>query len=325
VDYWSKPWLLVTDKLTRPDKVRLLSADGTVIDIAKPPITVEPVQWLARGRAIYALSKGRAQSEGKSDVVLMRWGTDPRPRLINLRTDVLLEGQLSAAFSNEFLVASWAEKGTDGKLHRMASFMDVEDLRVPEPKDLGPDSGGAARVQATESGFALTWTSARGLERAPFTRFGKPSAEATSVAWAAGGTPDATAPTSVLQCAQRAWLVREQGTELAVLSGDAGHPMQELARLPIAHGDKVLPVECVDDSLVIGRRTLDAKAGNVTLWVSTIDGSGKLRERRVKDTRGGAEDLRMPQFSQVGAKLTSWWITGTGAEAKVWSRELSCE
>lgn len=324
VDYWSKPWLLITDKLTRPDKVRLLSPDGTVVDIAKPPITVEPVQWLARGRAIYALSKGRSETAGKTDVVLMRWGTDPRPRLTNLRTGVMLEGSLSAAFSNEFLAASWVEKGADGKLHRMVSFLDVEELRIPEPKDLGPDSGAAARVQANEGGFGIVWTTPEGVKHSAFNRFGKPSAEPSTLAWA-GKAPDASASTSVMQCADRSWLMSERDSELTLFSGDASHPMKELTRLPVAADDKLLPANCVGDSIVVGRRLVDTKGGNVVFWVSTIDGSGKVRERRVRDMHGSADDIRMPAFSQVGDKLTSWWVAGTGVEAKVWSRELSCE
>jgi hypothetical protein len=329
VDYWSKPWLLITDKLTRPDKVRLLGPDGTVIDIAKPPITVEPVQWLARGRAIYALSKGRSETAGKSDVVLMRWGTDPRPRLTNMRTGVDLEGTMHAAFSNEFLATTWAEKAADGKLHRMASFVDVEDLRAPKAIDLGPDNGAASRVQATDSGFVLVWTSPEGLKRATMSRFGKPSGPTATLAWAGNGNgkgPDASATASVMQCADRTWLMSERGTELTLFSGDSTQSaLKELTRLPIATEDKLLPAHCVEDSLVVGRRIVDTKAGNIVFWVSTIDGSGKVRERRVRDIHGGADDIRMPQFSQVGAKLTSWWVAGTGVEAKVWSRELSCE
>ena len=325
VDYWSKPWLLITDKRNRPDKVRLLSADGTLIDIAKPPITVEPVQWLARGRAIYALSKGRSETAGKSDVVLMRWGTDPRPRLTNLRAGVDLTGGLSAAFSNEFLGTTWAEKAADGTMHRMASFLDVEELRVQEPKDLGPDTGAAGRVQATADGFVVVWTAADGVKHASFSRFGKPQGQVSTLAWAGKG-PDATASVSVMQCGARSWLLSERGTELSLFSGDPKEPsMKQLARLPIATDDKLLPANCVDESLVVGRRIVDSKANNVVFWVSTIAPNGKIRERRVRDMQGGPDDIRMPQFSQVGAKLTSWWVAGTGVEAKVWSRELSCD
>jgi hypothetical protein len=320
VDYWAKPWLLVTDKQTRPDKVRLVSATGEVIEIGKPPITVDPVQWLARGRAVYALGRGRSQVAGKVDVTLMRWGTDPRPRLTILRTVDGLEGQLGAAFENEFLAVSWAEKAKDGKLHRMVSFMDTEDLRVPEPKDLGIDSGTAARVQPVTKGFVILWTSPAGLMRAPFDQWGKPAGAIATQTVSGQGKALA-----VLQCANRAWLMRESGKELALASGAASEPMKELARLPTAPGEELLAFQCVNDAVVIGRRTLDAKAGNITFWISTVDQAGKVHDRRVKDTKGTLDDIRMPQFSLIGAKLTSWWIEGHGGEAKVWSREISCE
>lgn len=320
VDYWSKPWLLITDKQSKPDKVRLVSASGEVIEIGKPPITVEPVQWLARGRAVYALGKGRSQQQGKTDVTLMRWGTDPRPRLTILRTVDALEGQLTAAFENEFLAVSWAEKAKDGKLHRMVSFMDSEDLRVPEPKDLGVDAGEAARVQPVTKGFAVLWTSPAGLMRAPFDQWGKPAGSVTTQA--VKGTGKVLA---VLQCGDRGWMMREAGSELAVSSAAEGGALSEVAKLPSAKGQELLAFQCVNDSVVVGRRTFDAKAGNITFWVSTIDQKGKVHDRRVKDTKGSLDDIRMPQFSLIGAKLTSWWIEGQGSEAKVWSREISCD
>lgn len=320
VDYWSKPWLLVTDKQTRPEKVRLVSAQGEVIEIGKPPITVDPVQWLARGRAVYALGRGRSQTAGKTDVTLMRWGTDPRPRLTILRTAEGLEGGMSAAFESEFLAVSWSEKAKDGKLHRMVSFMDSEDLRVAEPKDLGLDNGGAARVQAVTKGFVVLWTSPQGVMRAPFDQWGKPASPPAAYALAGEGPSR-----GLLACADRAWMIREVGKELAIMSAASGAAMAEKARLATTPGEELLAFQCVNDSVVIGRRTFDAKAGNITFWVSTIDKSGKLHDRRVKDTKGTVDDIRMPMFSLLGAKLTSWWIEGQGVASKVWSREISCD
>lgn len=324
VEYWSKPWLLVADKQTRPDKVRLVSASGDIIDIAKPPITVEPVKWLARGRAVYALSKGRSQTAGKTDVVLMRWGTDPRPRLINIRTGVTLEGELGAVFSNEFLALSWAEKAANGGLHRMLVTLDTEDINVTEPKDLGADDGSTLRVQAQDKAFTVLWTSKAGLMRAGFDQFGKPSGPVLTLAFAdANKTPTNTL--AALHCGERSWLVQQSGQELAVSYGEASGALKELTRLPLAPDATLLPTQCVEGSIVIGRRTLDPKAGSVTLWVTTVDPTGKVHDRRLKDMRGGADDIRMSQFSQIGDKLTSWWIEGTGVEAKVWSRDLSCK
>lgn len=324
VEYWSKPWLLVADKQTRPDKVRLVSASGDIVEIAKPPITVEPVRWLARGRAVYALSKGRSQTAGKNDVVLMRWGTDPRPRLINIRTGITLEGQLDAVFSNEFLALSWAERAADGNLHRMFLTLDTEDIKVNEPKDLGIDDGSTLRVQAQDKVFTVLWTAKTGLKRASFDQFGKPNGSVVTLAY--GDTaPTPSSSLAALHCGDRSWLVRQRGQELVLSYGGASGPLKELAQLPLAPDQTLLPTQCLEDSIVIGRRTLDNKAGSVTLWVTTVDQTGKVRDRRVKDTRGSADEIRMPQFSQVGDKLTSWWIQGSGIEAKVWSRELRCD
>jgi hypothetical protein len=291
-----------------------------VIEIGKPPITVDPVQWLARGRAVYALGRGRSQVAGKTDVTLMRWGTDPRPRLTILRSAEGLDGQLSAAFENEFLAVSWAEKAKDGKLHRMISFMDSEDLRVPEPRDLGIDAGAAARVQPVTKGFVVLWTSEKSLMRAQFDQWGKAAGAVETQALSGSGNAIA-----LLQCADKVWLMREKGDQLALSSAAMSGPMTELAKLPTTAGGEILAFQCVNDAVVIGRRTLDAKAGNITFWVSTVDQTGKVHDRRVKDTKGTLDDIRMPQFSLIGAKLTSWWIEGQGAEAKIWSREISCE
>src|ERR1700712_4993023 len=46
VESWSNPGLLVADKQPRPEKVRRVSGSGDMVETAKPPITVEPVQWL---------------------------------------------------------------------------------------------------------------------------------------------------------------------------------------------------------------------------------------------------------------------------------------
>jgi hypothetical protein len=160
--------------------------------------------------------------------------------------------------------------------------------------------------------------------RASFDQFGKASAPVLTLAFGdTTKTPGSTL--AALHCGERSWLVRQSGQELALSYGEASGALKELTRLPLAPDATLLPTQCTSGSIVIGRRTLDAKAGSVTLWVTTIDQAGKVHDRRVKDTHGNADEIRMPQFSRVGDKLTSWWIQGAGAEAKVWSRELSCE
>jgi hypothetical protein len=320
VDYWSKPWLLVTDKQTRPDKIRLVSPQGEVVEIGKPPITVDPVLWLARGRAVYALGRGRSQIAGKVDLTLLRWAADPRPRMTVLRTVDAIEAPITAAFESEFLAVSWAEKAPDGTLHRMVTFVDSEELRIKEPIDLGADSGDAARIQPLNKGFVVLWTSAAQLKRAVFSHFGQAIAPTTTLAMTS-----AAPALGLLHCADRTWLLHEVGKELGLEAGGAEGALAVLARLPMAPHEELLAFQCVDDTVVIGRRTLDAKASNITFWISTVDATGKVRDRRIKDTRGGLDEIRMPQFSLIGDKLTSWWIEGQGLEAKVWSRPISCE
>ncbi|HKU37770.1 MAG TPA: hypothetical protein VJR89_06470, partial [Polyangiales bacterium] len=281
VDYWSEAWLLVTDKQVKAEHVRLVAAAGKSIELGKPPITAEPQYWLARGRAVYAVAKGRSQTAGKTDVVLMRWGTDPRPRMTILRTTGNVGGHFNGVFAQEFLVVTWTEQGADGKLHRMASFLDSEDLRVGEPRDLGVDNGGMSRVLAVGKSFVVLWSGDKGLMRAAFDLHGKPAAPPAVVPGA--NTSNAIA---LAQCGERVWLVSQGSKDLSVASGALAGPVKSVAQLPLLPSGDTLQLQCVGESVALTRRMLSTKGDNVTLWVSTIDPSGKLRERRVKDTKG---------------------------------------
>lgn len=320
VDYWSEAWLLVTDKQVKAEHVRLVAAAGKSIELGKPPITAEPQYWLARGRAVYAIAKGRSQVQGKTDVVLMRWGTDPRPRMTILHTADSVGGQVNGAFANEYLAVTWAQKGTDGKLHRFASFMDSEDLRVAPPKDLGVDSGGPSRTLAVGKSFVVLWSGASGLMRAGFDMFGKPAGAPAQI-----GGVNTSSVRALAQCGERLWAVLDGSKELGVASGPLAGPLKSLSKLPLTPEGDPLQLQCVDDGIALTRRMLSAKGDNVTLWISTIDGSGKLRERRVKDIKGTADDIRMPQLAATGGKLVSWWAEGADPMAKLWAREITCE
>jgi hypothetical protein len=206
----------------------------------------------------------------------------------------------------------------------MLVTIDTENIKVPEPKDLGADDGSALRVQAHDKAFFVLWTAKAGLMRASFDQFGKPGSAIVTLPF--GDTNKAPGGTlAVLRCGDRSWLVRQSGQELALSYAAQSGTLRELTRLPLAPDATLLPTQCVEGSIIIGRRTLDAKANSVTLWATTVDQTGKVHDRRVKDVRGSADEIRMAQFSQIGDKLTSWWIQGAGVEAKVWSRELSCE
>jgi hypothetical protein len=130
---------------------------------------------------------------------------------------------------------------------------------------------------------------------------------------------------ALAQCGERSWLVLNAGSELAISSAAGSGAVSELARLPSSPETDLMPIECVEDNVVIGRRTLNPKEGNVIFWATTVDASGKLHDRRIKDMRGSGDDIRIPQFSPAGSKFMSWWVEGQGMEAKVWSRALSCD
>jgi hypothetical protein len=320
VDYWSEAWLLITDKQVKAEHVRLFAAAGKSIELGKPPITAEPLFWLARGRAVYAIAKGRSQVAGKTDVVLMRWGTDPRPRMTILHTTDAVGGQLNGAFANEFLAVTWTEQGKDGKLHRFASFLDSEDLRVTPAKDLGVDSGGPSRTLAVGKSFVVLWTGDSGVMRAGFDLRGKPVGTTSQIGGVTAGTVRALA-----QCGERLWVVSNGSKELNLASGALAGPLKRVAQLPLTPSGDPLQLQCVDEGIALTRRMLSTKGDNVTLWISTIDSAGKVRERRVKDIKGTSDDIRMPQLAATGGKLISWWAEGADPVAKLWAREITCE
>ena len=319
VEYWSQPWLLVTDKQVKAEHVRLVAAEGKLIELQKPPITAEPQYWMARGRAVYALAKGRSQTAGKTDVVLMRWGTDPRPRMTILHTTDSVGGQFNGAFASEYLAVTWTEKAKDGKLHRFASFMDSEDLRIAPPQDLGVDSGGVSRTMSFGKTFVVLWSGEKGVMRASFDRSGKVVTPAAPVQ---GTTITARA---LAQCGERVWVVADAGKELSISSGPNAGPLKSVSKLPMPPSGDPVQLQCVDEGVALTRRMLSTKGDNVTLWISTIDPSGKLKERRVKDIKGGADDIRMPQLAATGEKLVTWWAEGADPSAKLWAREISCD
>ena len=82
---------------------------------------------------------------------------------------------------------------------------------------------------------------------------------------------------------------------------------------------------CADDSAVVAHRTIHAKAGNVVFWISTIEPSGKVRDRRIKDVAGTADTIRMPLLAAVGDLRSAFWVEGGGQDAKLWSRSIVCE
>ena len=313
--------ILAADKAIKPSKLHLISPDGEAIDLASPPWTMEPSRWLSRGHAVYAVGTGRSQTQGKTDVVLVRWGMDSRPRLTKVATIDQLAAPPSAALVNEFMAVMWAEAGAGGKLVARAAFLDMEEVKVGPAIDLGSyTKDGFADISTADKGFAALWSSEKGLMRASFDVRGKTTAAAAMLEGSGSSTVH-----SAISCGDRLWVLHDGGAgKLGVSTADASTALKQVATVPSSDTDRV-PLLCADDSVIVAHRTINAKANNVVFWISTIEPSGKTRERRVKDMAGSAETIRMPLLAAAGDARSAFWVEGGGQEAKLWSRAIVCE
>jgi hypothetical protein len=325
IPYSGSNYVVSVDKLQKPGKLRLIAASGEAIDLPSPPWTMEPTRFLSRGRAVYAVGTGRSQTAGKTDVVLVRWGTDSRPRLTKIATVDRIAAPPRAALVEEFMAVLWAEPGEKGKLRTRASFLDIEELKVSPAQDIGAYAqDGFAEISAVERGFVALWTGERGFVRAAFDLHGKSTARASLLKW-----QDSSPVRAAIACGEETWIVHEAGaSEVAVSYGDAGGSARKIATLASTDGgsDKAGPTMlCANDSVVVAHRTVHEKAGNVVFWISTVEPSGKTRERRVKDAAGNADTIRMPVLSAAGDTRSAFWVEGDGREAKLWSRAIVCK
>jgi hypothetical protein len=282
---------------------------------------MEPSRWLSRGHAVYAVGTGRSQTQGKTDVVLVRWGTDSRPRLTKVATIDQLAAPPRAALVNEFMAVMWAEAGAGGKPVARAAFLDMEEVKVGPAVDLGSyTKDGFADISAADKGFAALWSSDKGLMRASFDVRGKTTAAAAMLEGS-----DSSAVRSAISCGDRLWVLHDGGAgKLGVSTADASSALKQVATLASSDTDRA-PLLCADDSVIVAHRTINAKANNVVFWISTIEPSGKTRERRVKDMAGTAETIRMPLLAAAGDARSAFWVEGGGADAKLWSRAIVCE
>lgn len=321
VEYSGESRILAADKAIKPSKLKLISASGDAIDLPNPPWTMEPTRWLSRGHAVYAVGTGRSQTQGKTDVVLVRWGTDSRPRLTKVATLDQVAAPPRAALINEFMAVMWAEPAADGKLHARASFIDMEELKVGEPVELGAyEKGGFVDVAVAGKDFVALWSSEKGLMRQSFDVRGKSAGSASALDWKEGSDVR-----SAITCGEHLWLVHGgQKGQLAVSTSDASGALHRVASLPASEGDHA-PVLCADDSVIVAHRVINDKAGSVVLWLSTIEPTGKTRERRVKDIAGTADTIRMPVLAAAGTTRNAFWVEGGGQDAKLWSRAIVCE
>lgn len=314
--------VLTVDRLAKPGKLRLISASGEAIELSKPPWTVELTRFLARGQAIYGVGTSRSYDAGKTDVVLVRWGMDSRPHLTKLATADAVDAAPHAAMSKEFLAVTWAQREADGTVHVKAAFLDMEEVRVGAVQDLGTRSkDGFAEISTVDDQFVAVWSAEAGVMRASFDLHGKPLATASALAW--------QQPSSIraaIACRDRVWLLHDAGAEQVALSAsDPSGKVVPIAKLAASQGPETLPMRCEDDSVIVAHRTVSAKQGNVVFWITTVDASGKTRERRIKDMQGTAEDIRLMQLTAARGGYSAFWIEGAGATAKLWSRPIVCE
>jgi hypothetical protein len=324
IPYSGSNHIVSADKLKKPSKLRLISASGEAIELPNPPWTMEPTRFLSRGRAIYAVGSGRSQTAGKTDVMLVRWGTDSRPRLTKIATIDRLAAPPRAALVDEFMAVLWAEPDANGKLHARASFIDIEELKVGAVQDLGSYAqDGFAEITAAGHGFVALWSTEQGVMRAALDVRGKGTAAPAILQW-----KDASTVHAAIACDAQTWLLHDAGIDkVAVSVTDAqgvARKVTTLASSDTAAERNGATLLCANDNVLVAHRTVHAKAGNVVFWISTVEPSGKTRERRIKDVSGASDTIRMPALSAAGGARSAFWVEGDGRDAKLWSRSIVC-
>ena len=314
--------VLTVDRLAKPDKLRLISSSGEATELSKPPWTVELSRWLARGQAIYGIGTSRSYEQGKTDVVLVRWGMDSRPHLQKLATVDAVDAPPHAALIEEFMAVTWSQRDADGKSHVKLVFIDMEELRAGAVQELGARAqSGLAEITGSDRKFTAVWSSEAGIMRASFDVHGKVIAPAGALQW-----PGASNVRAAITCHDRVWLLHDASAdEVALSASDPSGNVGPIARLPAAPVVDSVPMRCEDDAVVIAHRTVSPKQGNVVFWISTVEASGKAHERRVKDVQGTADDMRLLQLAAARGGYSAFWIEGAGAAAKLWSRPVVCD
>ncbi len=320
IDYQGQRWVLVADKVSKPDKLRLVSAQDEVIELGKPPSTVEPTHFMGRGQAFYAVGTARSQTPGKRDVIVLRWGTDPRPRLTTLWTVDVVDGKPRAAIRDEHMVVLFSEPGPDGKSHVMSGAIQLEEMRIEPVVDLGertPD--GFFDVVALPQGFSAGFEGGQGFMRASFDNHGKTKASASALLWSAP-----SAVRALWLCGEHTWMLHDAGKELALAKYEADGAVVEVAKLPSSKAE-ALPALCTEDGVALGYLRANAKDNTVMLSVATVDGRGKVRERPVRDIKGTLDDVREPQLLGTTEHPSAFWVEGKAAGTSAWLRQLTCE
>lgn len=319
-----QPWLLTTDDPAKPRKLQLLSSDGQALELGPPQVTTEVSRFIARGQGIYAAATVRsALTPGKRDVVLLRWGSDTRPRMTVLSTTDQVDAKPTTALVNEYATVLWAQPGSDGKSHLLAAATDLEELKVSETQDLGAfEPGGFIEAFSHDKSLTVVWSAPGATMQAVLDKHGKPSAPARALQ-----RKDASAAIRGMQlCGEKLWLIsRLSDKELAVSVTDAAGLVTQLATLPMTPNDLRIPLSCVDAGVVIAHPVFTEKTSNIVVWISAIDSDGKKRERRLKDERGQADTVRSLELQGSKDPSGAWWTEGRGAALRFVFRPLSCE
>ncbi len=321
VEYRGELYVLTTDRNPRPDHVRLFAASGDGVELAKPPTNVEISAWLARGTGVFALGKARNPSSGQLDVVLLRWGSDTRPRLSALWTGDSIDAPAQAALSGEYLGAAWSAPGADGKPHVFVSAIDLEDIHVAEPLDVGPASTATFLALSAETkGFSVIWQNGETVMHASVDVHGRPKGEPSALG-------DAKARLlAAVSCGEQSWLVHEgAGKDVVLALADADEKLHDVAHLQAPPAHDRLPMSCLPPGVIVGHRMLTAKPDNVVFWLSAFDPKGNVRERRLRDIRGTGDDLHDIQLGASGDKHQAAWLEGKGPGAKLYFRDFTCD
>lgn len=310
-------WLVAAAKSQRP---RLFSPAGEAIELPQPPASAETTDWIARGRAVFAVGTAPSQRNGQTNVVLLRWGVDNRPKVTALTTVEKVTAKPAAALAGERLAVAWGQLGSDKRSHVMLSVTDLEELRVQSPVDLGVQRG-AVKVAASDSGFIVMWSNEQGVQRALFDAKGKASGANALVA---GVGKDV--PRTIERCGDQVWVLHDSGKgDVAIAMIDGSGATHDVANLPAPPAGDPMAARCVGDALAVGHRVVSNQGDNV-VWISTIAANGKLRQRRVKDMRGTPDSIRSLQLTAEPKGLRAWWLQGdSAATAQLWSREVVCK
>lgn len=315
-------FLLTTDDAAKPTKFKLLSSQGDAIELGKPQVTTEPTHFVARGQGIYAAGSVRSLTSGKKDVVLVRWGSDPRPRATVLSTTDRVDAKPVAALVNEYVTVAWAEPSADGKSRLRAVSIDLEELKQSEIRELGSFApGGSLQAFRHDKSVVLVWSAPEGLMRVVLDAHAKVTAPAHAVKHDA-----ARALRGMQLCADRLWLLSDaSGKEIAVSFADASGAVADVAKLPATPHAERLPMMCLDAGVVVAHPTYTEKSQNSVLWVTAIDVDGKKRERRLKDDKGTPDDVRSLQLEGASEPSGVFWVQGRGKDAKFVYRALGCQ